>query len=83
MVWYGVWPSVCPVVCLNRYRLLQQHATGLLLWARWQGVVVRERGGTLFQQIFWSRNGAPANIVGHRWNANTEAFRQIMLYSLR
>ena len=45
-------------------------------------VVVRERGGTPFPQIFWSRNGAPANIVGHRWNANTEAFRQITSYSL-
>ena len=45
-------------------------------------VVVRERGGTPFRQIFWSRNGAPANIVGHRWDANTEAFRQITLYSL-
>jgi len=31
-----------------------------------RGVVVRERGGTPFRQIFWSRNGAPANIVGHR-----------------
>jgi len=40
------------------------------------GVVVWERGGTPFRQIFWSRNGAPANIVGHRWNASTEAFRQ-------
>ena len=47
-----------------------------------RGVVVRERGGTPFRQIFWSRNGAPANIVGHRWNANTEAFRQITSYSL-
>jgi len=28
------------------------------------GVVVRERGGTPFRLIFWSRNGAPANIVG-------------------
>ena len=46
-----------------------------------RGVVVRERGGTPFWQIFWSRNGAPANIVGHRWNANTEAFRQITSYS--
>ena len=46
------------------------------------GVVVRERGGTPFLQIFWSRNGAPANIVGHRWNANTEAFWQITSYSL-
>jgi len=46
------------------------------------GVVVRERGGTHFRQIFWSRNGAPATIVGHRWNANTEALRQITLYSL-
>jgi len=42
-----------------------------------RGVVVRERGGTLFLQIFWSRNGAPANIVGKRWNANTEAFRPV------
>ena len=47
-----------------------------------RGVVVRERGGTPFRQIFWSRNGAPANIVGHRWNANTEAFQQITSYSL-
>jgi len=47
-----------------------------------RGVVVRERGGTPFRQIFWSRNGAPANIVGHRWNANTEASRQITSYSL-
>jgi len=47
-----------------------------------RGVVVWERGGTLCRQIFWSRNGAPANIVGHRWNANTEAFRQITSYSL-
>ena len=46
------------------------------------GVVVRERSGTPFQQIFWSRNSAPANIVGHSWNANTEAFRQITSYSL-
>jgi len=43
---------------------------------------VRERGETPFRQIFWSRNGAPANIVGHRWNAKTEAFRQITSYSL-
>ena len=47
-----------------------------------RGVVVRERAGTPFRQIFRSRNGAPANIVGHRWSANTEALRQIMSYSL-
>ena len=47
-----------------------------------RGVVVRERGGTPFRQIFWSQNGALANIVGHRWNTNTEAFRQITSYSL-
>jgi len=45
-----------------------------------RGGVVRERGGTPFRQIFWSRSGAAANIVGHRWNANTEAFRQITSY---
>jgi len=27
-------------------------------------------------------NGTPANIVGHRWNAKAEAFRQITSYSL-
>jgi len=43
--------------------------------------MVWERGGMPFRQIFWSRNGAAANIVDHRWNANTEAFRQIMSYS--
>ena len=47
-----------------------------------RGAVVRERGGTPFRQIFWSRNGAPVNIVGHIWNANTEAFQQITSYSL-
>ena len=35
-----------------------------------------------FRQIFWSRDGAPANIVGNGWNANTEAFRHITSYSL-
>jgi len=47
-----------------------------------RGVVVRECGGMPFRQIFWSRNSAPANIIGHRWNANTEAFQQITSYSL-
>jgi len=42
------------------------------------GVVVRERGGAPFWQIFWSRNGAQANIT----IANTEVFWQIMSYSL-
>ena len=35
-----------------------------------------------FWQIFWIQNSAAANIVGHRWNANTEALRQITPYSL-
>ena len=39
------------------------------------GVVVRERGGTPFPQIFCCRNGDPANIVGYRWNANTHGNR--------
>ena len=43
---------------------------------------MRERGGTPFRQIFCSKNGTPAYIVGHRWNANSEAFRQITSYSL-
>ena len=42
-----------------------------------RGVVVPERGGAPFRQIFLSRNGAPANIVYHRRNADTAAFRQI------
>jgi len=40
-------------------------------------VVVPERSGTPFRQIVLSRSGAPVNIVGHRRNANTVAFRQI------
>jgi len=40
-------------------------------------VVVWKRGGAPFLQIFWSQNGAPVNIVGHRWNANTEAFPRL------
>ena len=34
---------------------------------RTRGVVVRERGGTPFRQIFWSQNVAPANIGKYRW----------------
>jgi len=45
-----------------------------------RGVVVPERGGTPFRQIFLSRNGAPANIVYHSRNADIEAFRQISSY---
>jgi len=53
-----------------------------------RAVVVPERGGTPLRQIFWSRNGAPVNVVGHRRNANTVAFRQanqidcLLLYCL-
>ena len=35
-----------------------------------RGVVVPERGRAPFQQIFLSRNGAPANIVYNRRNAD-------------
>ena len=56
---------------------------GIHAQMRTRGVVVRERGWTPFRQIFWSQNGAPANIVGHRWNANTEAFRQITSVTAR
>ena len=42
-----------------------------------RGVVVPERGGAPFQQIFLSGNGAPANVVYHRRNADAAAFRQI------
>jgi len=45
-----------------------------------RSVVVPERGGKPFRQIFWSRNGAPVNIIYHSWNADTEAFRQIRSY---
>jgi len=40
-------------------------------------VVLPERGGVPFRQIFLSGNGAPANIVYHRRNADTAAFWQI------
>jgi len=42
-----------------------------------RGVVVPERGGTPFRQIFLSRNGVPLNTVDHSRNADTAAFRQI------
>jgi len=42
-----------------------------------RGVVVPESDGAPLWQIFLSGNGAPANIVNHRWNADTAAFRQI------
>ena len=45
-----------------------------------RGVVVLERGGTPFRQIFLSHNGAPVNIVDHSRNADTAAFRQINSY---
>jgi len=45
-----------------------------------RGVVVRDRGGTPFRQIFLSRNGAPVNIFYHSRNADTAAFRQISSY---
>jgi len=40
-----------------------------------RGVVVPERVGTPFQQIFLSRNGAPVNIAYHSRNADTAAFQ--------
>jgi len=67
MVWYGVRPSVCPVVCLNRYRLLQQHATGSLLWARWQG---GSGAGT-----WW--NTVPANILEPEWRSSKYRWPQV------
>jgi len=42
-----------------------------------RAVVVPERSGTPFRQIVLSWSGAQANVVGHRRNANTAAFRQI------
>jgi len=42
-----------------------------------RGLVVPEHGGTLFREIFLSRNGAPVNIVYHSWNGDTAAFWQI------
>ena len=58
------WPNFCDTII-----------DVLLLLLR--GVVVPERGGAPFRQIFLSRNVAPANIVYHRRNADTAAFRQI------
>jgi len=53
------------------------HMAAVWLLHTFRGVVVPERAGVPFRQIFLSRNGAPANIVYHRWNADTAAFRQI------
>jgi len=50
-----------------------------------RGVVVRERGMERRSGTYFGAGTAlrqMANIVDHRWNANTEAFRQITSYSL-
>jgi len=41
------------------------------------GVVVLQRGGTPFRQVFLSRDGTRVNIVYHKRNTDTAAFRQI------
>jgi len=43
----------------------------------WCGNAMERRSGNILEP-----DGAPANIVDQRWNANTEAFRQIASYSL-
>jgi len=58
-------------VLLNRVTCTVSALRYLVTTLSIRGVVVRERYGTPFRQIFWSRDGAPANIVGHRWNAIT------------
>jgi len=45
-----------------------------------RGVVVPECSGTPFWQIFFSRNGAPVNVVYHSRDTDTAAFRQISSY---
>jgi len=52
----------------------------LKLYNRSTGVVVPERSGAPFRQLFFSRNGAPENISYHSQNADTAAFRQISSY---
>jgi len=45
-----------------------------------RGVVVPERGGTSFRQIFLSRNGILVNVVYLSRDADTAAFQQISSY---
>jgi len=50
---------------------------GLDYLVDYRGVMVLERGGAAFWQIFLNRNGSLANIVYHRRNTDTAAFQQI------
>jgi len=62
------------------HQLLSRKTSTPEVWQCDRCVVVPERGGTLFRQIFLSRNGAPVNTVYHSRNADTAAFRQISSY---
>ena len=48
-------------------------------WVQWKACVTTLNQGSSGAGTLWN---APANIVGHRWNANTEALLQITSYSL-
>ena len=50
----------------------------VLLCTVFRGVVLPERGGTPFRQIFLSRNGVPVNIVYHSRNADTAANQLVL-----
>jgi len=86
-----VWPTQQPVKSLSSSPLIDTNYIALLnMTALWQckpvpkvtihanqGCSGTGMCGATFWQIFLNRNGAPANIVYHRRNADTAAFRQI------
>ena len=52
-----------PVIRIHRLSLTRHSAKAHSSIGGIRGVVVPERGGTPFRQIFLSRNGVPVNIV--------------------
>jgi len=58
----SVSPSVCPSVCPS-YRPLQQHAAGLLLWARWARDIDRLLHG--HRRLQQARRAAAAGTQQH------------------
>ena len=58
--------SLETVVIPRKVLVIEDHRRPTYKCLSSKGVVVPERGGTPFRQIFLSRNGAPVNVVYHQ-----------------
>ena len=67
----------------TNWHCTQWHTHRVTRSVPYRGVVVLERGGTPFRQIFLSWNGVPVNIAYHSRNADTAAVQQICSYYMK